>query len=396
MFGNSLSHPLSPRPTEFMDDQQRLTSLLTRLKSLEGIEQQLYDRLLTELERPAVADGCDEQGRLRVAMYDAKSYDIQSFGAANQDRFALRPIRASLSMDTVAAASGARVICIFVNDCCDAGVAEQLASLGVRLVALRCAGHNNVDIPACRELGIDVVHVPSYSPHAVAEHTVALMLMLNRHLHLAYARNRASTFLLEGLIGFDMRGKTVGVVGTGRIGQCVIDILSGFGCQVLAFDKFPNKQVQQEGAAKYVELDALLARCDILSLHVPLLPETHHLINARTIERMKPGVMLINTSRGGLVDTPALIDGLKSGQIGFAGLDVYEEEAGIFFHDMSDRVLTDDVLARLMTFNNVVITSHQAFLTNEALENIASTTLESIAEYGQGLRGEKLTYRVKC
>jgi D-lactate dehydrogenase len=218
--------------------------------------------------------------------------------------------------------------------------------------------------------------------------------MLNRRLHRAYERNRAGAFVLDGLTGFDMRGKTVGVVGTGKIGQCVTDILLGFGCRVLAFDKFLNEELAARDGVQYVELDHLLRDSDIITLHVPLFPETHHLINQAAIENMKDGVMLINTSRGGLVDTKALISGLKSGKIGFAGLDVYEEEAGIFFHDVSDKVLTDDVLARLLTFNNVVITSHQAFLTEEALSNIADVTLANIMEFEEGRRGAELTNAV--
>lgn len=241
---------------------------------------------------------------------------------------------------------------------------------------------------------MSVVRVPAYSPHAVAEHTVALMLMLNRHLHQAYLRNRAGAFVLDGLTGFDMYGKTVGVIGTGKIGQCVVQILNGFGCRVLAYDVQENPEVASLPQTEYVGLDALFAQSDIVTLHLPLFEETHHLINSQTIARMKRGVMLINTSRGGLVETVSLIEGLKSGQIGYAGLDVYEEEAGIFFHDISNQVLDDDVLARLMTFNNVVITSHQAFLTREALDNIAETTFANIAEYFAGKRGTELTHHV--
>lgn len=215
--------------------------------------------------------------------------------------------------------------------------------------------------------------------------------MLNRRLHQAYDRNRAGYFVLDGLTGFDMRGKTVGVVGTGKIGQCAIDILLGFGCRVLAFDKYPNEELAARDQVQYVDMGQLLSESDIITLHVPLMPETHHIVNASTIDQMKDGVMLINTSRGGLVDARALIDGLKSGKIGFAGLDVYEEEAGIFFHNISDKVLTDDVLARLMTFHNVVVTSHQAYLTNEALNNIADTTLANIEEFTSGKRAPELT-----
>ncbi len=340
------------------------------------------------------AAGCDERGRLRVAFFDAKSYDVESFDQCNADRFALQYVRASLGQDTVPAATDCKAICIFVNDVCDAAIVDALASLGVELIALRCAGYNNVDLAACRRRGMSVVRVPAYSPYAVAEHTVALMLMLNRRLHQAYLRNRAGYFVLEGLTGFDMRGKTVGVIGTGKIGQCVIEILLGFGCRVLAYDKYPSPQLAGRAGVEHVELDDLLRQSDIVTLHVPLFAETHYLINAQAIGRMKRGAMLINTSRGGLVDTKALIDGLKSGQIGLAGLDVYEEEAGIFFHDVSGRVLSDDVLARLLTFNNVVITSHQAFLTREALANIADTTLANLAEFQSGKRGAELTNAV--
>jgi D-lactate dehydrogenase len=241
-----------------------------------------------------------------------------------------------------------------------------------------------------------VVRVPAYSPYAVAEHTLALMLMLNRRLHQAYQRNRAGYFVLDGLTGFDMRGKQVGVIGTGKIGQCTIDILLGFGCRILAFDKFPNDALAARPHVQYVDMAHLLGHSDIITLHVPLFPETHHLINPSTIKQMKDGVMLINTSRGELVDTKALIDGLKSGKIGYAGLDVYEEEAGVFFHDLSDQVLSDDVLARLMTFNNVVVTSHQAFLTREALTNIADTTLANIDAFKRGKRGAELPNAVRA
>jgi D-lactate dehydrogenase len=241
---------------------------------------------------------------------------------------------------------------------------------------------------------MSVVRVPAYSPYAVAEFTVALMMMLNRRLHHAYIRNRSGNFQLEGLTGFDMHGKTVGVVGTGKIGQCVIDILLGFGCHILAYDKYPNNEIAELADVEYTGLEPLLRRSDIITLHVPLFLETYHVINRAAIDRMKDGVMLINTSRGGLVDTKALIDALKVGKVGAAGLDVYEEEAGIFFHDMSDKVLTDDVLARLMTFNNVVVTSHQAFLTREALANIAETTLDSVREFADGKRGGEMTYAV--
>lgn len=377
-----------------MNDQERLKVLLENLQQLDGLDEERFQRLTAELQRHRNRAGYDEQGRLKVTLFDAKSYDIASFNRRNNDRHALHYVEASLNRDTAHAAEGSKVVSIFVNDTCDVPVVEALASLGVELIALRCAGFNNVDLKACQEHHLSVVRVPAYSPYAVAEHTIALMLMLNRRLHQAYQRNRAGYFVLDGLTGFDMRGKQVGVIGTGKIGQCTIDILLGFGCHILAFDKFPNAELATRDRVQYVDMTHLLGDSDIITLHVPLFPETHHLINQAAIDRMKDGVMLINTSRGELVDTKALIDGLKSGKIGYAGLDVYEEEAGVFFHNLSDQVLTDDVLARLMTFNNVVVTSHQAFLTHEALTNIADTTLANIDAFKQGKRGMELANAV--
>lgn len=378
-----------------MDNQERLNSLLQRLASQTGLPEDLYVRLSAELDRSEGVPGRDAQGRLKIIMFDARSYDIEAFDRGNHQRFALHYVRVPLNQDTVAAAAGFKVVCIFVNDTCDAPIVERLAALGVELIALRAAGFNNVDLAACAQHGIQVVRVPAYSPHAVAEHTVALMMMLNRRLHQAYVRNRAGSFILDGLIGFDMRGKTIGVIGTGKIGQCVVDILQGFGCEILAYDPHPNPKLADRPGVRYVELGELFHQSHIITLHVPLFPETYHLINPSTIARMREGVMLINTSRGGLIDTKALIDGLKAGKIGSAGLDVYEEEAGIFFNDISGRVLTDDTLARLLTFNNVVITSHQAFLTHEALSNIADTTFSNIEEFAAGRRGQDLTNAVR-
>jgi D-lactate dehydrogenase len=379
-----------------MNDQERLKVLLDNLQQLDGLNEVQFQRLTAELQRHGDRAGYDEQGRLKVALFDAKSYDIESFDRSNNGRHAVHYVEASLNRETAHAADGSKVVCIFVNDTCDAPVVETLTSLGVELIALRCAGFNNVDLKACQEQNLSVVRVPAYSPYAVAEHTIALMMVLNRGLHRAYQRNRAGYFVLDGLTGFDMRGKRVGVIGTGIIGQCTIDILLGFGCRILAFDKFPNAELADRDHVEYVDMAHLLCNSDIITLHVPLFPETRHLINHGAIGQMKNGVMLINTSRGELVDTKALIDGLKSGQIGYAGLDVYEEEAGIFFHNLSDQVLTDDVLARLMTFNNVVVTSHQAFLTHEALANIADTTLANIDAFKQGKRGEALTNAIRA
>ncbi len=378
-----------------MDDRERLAALLDRLRALEGVDEDLFRRVSQELGRAPSRFGHDEKGRLEVAMFDARSYDVESFEAHNRERFKFHYVTAPLGPDTVASASGYKAVCIFVNDSADARVVEELASRGVELIALRCAGFNNVDLEACEKRGISVVRVPEYSPYAVAEHAVALMLMLNRRLHQAYLRNRAGAFVLDGLTGFDMHGKTVGVVGTGKIGRAVIDILLGFGCAVLAYDKFPDEELAAREHVRYVDALELARESDIITLHAPLFPDTHHLVDAEAIAVMKEGVMLINTSRGGLVDTRAVIEGLKSGKIGAAGLDVYEEEAGKFFRDFSGEVLTDDVLARLLTFPNVVVTSHQAYLTREALGAIAETTLASLEEFQAGKRGAALSNAVQ-
>lgn len=377
-----------------MQDQARLRSLIERLQLLPGLDVRTYDRLQWELDQAGAAVAADQSGQVRVTVFDAKARDVKFLDAANTGCCVFHYVRAALSRDTAPAAAGSKAVCVFVNDECSAEVLEQLAALGVELIALRCAGFNHVDIDACRRLNLDVVRVPDYSPYAVAEFTVALMMTLNRRLHHAYQRNRSGNFVLDGLMGFDMHGKIVGVVGTGQIGRCTINILRGFGCRILAVDKYPDKALLACPDVQYVDQEVLLRESDIITLHVPLFPSTYHLIDQAAIEQMKPGVMLINTSRGGLVDTRALIAGLKTGKIGSAGLDVYEEEAGIFFHDLSDKVLTDDVLARLMTFSNVVVTSHQAFLTREAMTNIADATVANIAEYAAGRRGAELTHAV--
>jgi D-lactate dehydrogenase len=356
----------------------------------------VFSRYLRK-ETKAVAEliSYDEDERLKVAVFDSKPYIRQIFEEQNKNRFALKFFKPRLTPDTVSLTSGFKVICAFVNDKIDAEVVEELSRMGVEMIALRCAGYNNVDIEACEKHGISVTRVPAYSPYAVAEHTVALMMALNRHIHRAHNRIREGNFSLDGLVGFDMNGKTVGIIGTGKIGKCTINILLGFGCRILAYDKFPDSKLTRKKSVQYVELDKLFRDSDIISLHVPLTPETYHMINEDTIAKMKRGVMLINTSRGGLVDTQALIKSLISGQIGSAGLDVYEEESAYFFEDFSHTVISDDVLARLTTFNNVMITSHMGFLTQEALVNIAKTTLENIAEYENGKRGSQLTNAVK-
>jgi D-lactate dehydrogenase len=372
---------------------QRRDRIVDRLQALDGLSEEVFQALNHALDIAPNELGFDAEGRLRVAVFDSRSYDIEHLSHANAGRFAFTFLPSALDIDTASSAAGFRAVCLFVNDRADATVIRKLAALGVRMIALRCAGYNNVDLNACAEYGVSVARVPAYSPNAVAEHTVALMLMLNRKLHKAYLRNREGAFILDGLTGFDMKGKTAGVIGAGKIGQCVAEILLGFGCRVLVHDKYPSEEVKRT-KAEIVELDQVFRESDIVTLHVPLFPETYHLIDQKAIQAMKRGVMIINTSRGGLVDTPALIAGLKSGQVGFAGLDVYEEEAGIFFQDLSGKVLTDDVLARLMTFNNVVVTSHQGFLTVEALTNIADTTLENLLEFQSGKRGADLTNAV--
>jgi D-lactate dehydrogenase len=321
---------------------------------------------------------------MRTLIYSSQTYDRESFLAAQVPadiELHFQPAR--LTLDTVALAEAYEVVCAFINDDLSAPVLEQLAAGGTRLIALRSAGFNHVDLAAARRLGLGVVRVPAYSPHAVAEHAVALILSLNRHLHRACNRTRDGDFSLHGLTGFDLVGKTVGVVGTGQIGATFARIMAGFGCKLLAYDPYPNPQVEALGA-RYLPLDALLAEAHIISLHCPLNDDTRHLINPASLSRMQRGAMLINTGRGALVNTPALIDALKSGQLGYLGLDVYEEEAQLFFEDRSDLPLQDDVLARLLTFPNVVVTAHQAFLTREALGAIAQTTLDNISGWATG------------
>ncbi|MCI8209382.1 hydroxyacid dehydrogenase [Pseudomonas sp. S25] len=321
---------------------------------------------------------------MRILIFSSQTYDRDSFLAARLPanlQLHFQPAR--LTLETVALADGHEVVCAFINDDLSAPVLERLAAGGTRLIALRSAGYNHVDLPTAQQLGISVVRVPAYSPHAVAEHAVALILALNRRLHRAYNRTRDGDFSLHGLTGFDLVGKTVGIVGTGQIGATFARIMSGFGCQLLAYDPFPNTQVEALGA-RYLSLDELLQQAQIISLHCPLTPQTRHLINARSLATMQPGAMLINTGRGALVDTPALSEALKSGQLGYLGLDVYEEEALLFFEDRSDHPLQDDVLARLLTFPNVIVTAHQAFLTHEALGAIAQTTLDNIDAWASG------------
>lgn len=320
-----------------------------------------------------------------IAVYDTKPYDrefMMAAAEASQVDWVFHEFR--LTADTAATARGATVVCGFVNDRIDRGCLETLADFGIRHVALRCAGFNNVDLDAARELGIAVTRVPAYSPHAVAEHTVALVLTLNRRIHRAWNRVRELNFSLTGLVGFDLHGKTCGIVGTGRIGRVTAEIFRGFGMRVVAHDPFPMIDWAASHGIEYMPLADLLATSDIVSLHLPLTPQTHHLLNAESVRQLKPGAMLVNTSRGKLIDTTAVIDALKQGRLGGLAIDVYEEEEGVFFEDLSGQVLQDDELSRLLTFPNVLITAHQAFLTREALGEIARVTVENAVRQSRG------------
>ena len=321
---------------------------------------------------------------MRIALFSVKSYDRESFDAANERRdHDLTYFEAKLGPDTAPLADGAQAVCAFVNDDLGEQTLEQLHELGVQLVLLRSAGFNHVDLERAEELDLTVSRVPAYSPYAVAEHTVALMLAVQRRLHRAYNRVRDGNFSLEGLMGFDLRSQRVGIIGTGKIGMIVARILRGFGCSLRAFDPYPSDEVRDLGV-RYEDLDTLLSECDVITLHAPLTPDTHHIIDDAALRKVRPGVMIVNTSRGPLIDTAAVIEALKDGRIGNLALDVYEEEGDLFFEDLSDRVITDDVFARLLTFPNVFITAHQAFLTREAVHNIADTTLNNATAFSEG------------
>lgn len=322
---------------------------------------------------------------MRVAIFGTKPYDRQFLTAANAAHdHELHFFEPRLDITTAALADGFPAICAFVNDRLDAAVLERLAEGGTRLVALRCAGFNNVDLRAAERLGIAVARVPAYSPHAVSEFTIALLLALDRRIHRAWARVRENNFALDGLIGRNLNGRTAGVIGTGRIGALVARALMlGFGCRVLAADVIEDPELLAIGVEYRPPAD-VIAEADILTLHCPLTPETHHIVDADAIARARPGLILVNTSRGALIDTAALVDGLKSGRIGGVALDVYEQEADLFFEDLSNEIVQDDVFQRLLTFPNVLITGHQAFLTEEALHAIAATTLENVSEFEAG------------
>ncbi|WP_020529316.1 2-hydroxyacid dehydrogenase [Flexithrix dorotheae] len=329
----------------------------------------------------------------KIGVYSAKPYDKSFLEQAGKDQdFVFQFFEDSMTEEMASLLSGVEIVCLFVNDVINRPVIEKLASQNVKLIALRCAGFNNVDLKAAAEFNIKVVRVPAYSPYAVAEHTLAMILTLNRKTHRAFNRVRESNFSLNGLMGFDLKGKTVGVIGTGKIGQIFCKIMKGLNCHVVAYDPFPNEEMQKAGI-KYHSLEELFRQADIVSLQCPLTEETRHLINSESINRMKDGVMLINTSRGGLIDTEALIKGLKSKKIGYLGIDVYEQEENIFFNDLSGQIIQDDLIMRLITFPNVLITSHQAFFTEDAMKNIAETTVMNINQF---LKGDKLENEVKA
>ena len=321
---------------------------------------------------------------MKIAIFSARHYDREFLNASNATAgHQLHFFEAPLELETVALAAGNEAVCIFVNDKADAGVLKALFSGGTRLVALRCTGFNNVDLKAAARLGLKVVRVVSYSPYSVAEHAVALLQAINRKIHRAYNRTRDSNFALDGLMGFDLHGKTVAVIGAGQIGRVFAGIMRGFGCNVLGYDKYHSAEFEALGA-RYAELSEICATADIISMHCPLTPETHHIVNADLLSSLKRGTLLINTSRGGLVNTEAVIEALKSGQLGGLALDVYEQEADLFYRDLSSTVVSDDVFERLLSFPNVIVTGHQAFFTRESITTISETTIKSVTEFASG------------
>jgi len=320
---------------------------------------------------------------IKIAFFDAKPYDIEYFEKALREystNFKIKFFKSHLTNETASLTQGFQAVCIFVNDLIDKDVIDILENNGVALIAIRATGYNNINLKAIFNR-IHVVRVPEYSPYAVAEHAVALMLALNRNIHKACYRVRDNNFTLNGLLGFDMHNKTAGIIGTGKIGKAVINILKGFSMRILAYDVFPDEKYAEQIGLKYADLDMIYRESDIISLHCPLTKETYRLIDDASITKMKQGVMIINTSRGMIIDTKALIEGLKTGKVGFAGLDVYEEEGEYFFEDFSNKIITDDTLARLLSFNNVIVTSHQGFFTKEALYNISVTTINNICNF---------------
>jgi D-lactate dehydrogenase len=378
-----------------LKSQEHLARQLLRSLS---VKLQVVRRDFVELDlqskaiRQHLKGGTVKSSQFRVAVFDVKPFWRPVFAklASEFPEINISLKEPKLTEETVYLAAGHDAVCCFVNDTVNKTILNILNQLGVRMVLMRCAGFNNVDLKVCDQLGISVARVPAYSPYAVAEHAAALTLTLNRKIHSAYHRVRDGNFTLQGLVGFDMHGKTIGIAGTGKIGMCFMSIAAGFGCKLLCYDVFQNPEVKKYGA-KYTTMDDLLANSDVVSLHLPLLKETHRVINKKSLAKMKKGALLINTSRGGLVNTTDLIEALKSGHLGGAGLDVFENESAYFFEDWSDKAIRDDELSRLLTFNNVIITSHQAFLTDEALTNICSTTLNNAREFIKGKRMNELT-----
>lgn len=329
---------------------------------------------------------------MKVAVFSAKRYDREFLNAANATAgHQLRYFDAPLDVESAVLATGYEAVCIFVNDAANADVLKVLAAGGTRLIALRCTGFNNVDLKTAADLGLKVVRVVTYSPYSVAEHAVSLLQAINRKIHRAYNRTRDSNFELDGLMGFDLHGKTVAVVGTGKIGCVFTKIMLGFGCEVIGYDKYPSETFLALGA-RYAEPGEIGAKADIISLHCPLTPETHHIVNADTLSRAKRGALLVNTSRGGLIDTEAAIEALKSGQLGGLALDVYEQEADLFFRDLSSTIIADDLFQRLLSFPNVIVTGHQAFFTQEAISTICETTINSVTQFANG---QPLTDEIK-
>jgi D-lactate dehydrogenase len=321
---------------------------------------------------------------MKVAVYSTKRYDRDFLDAANASAgHRITYFDEPLERETVALAAACEAVCIFVNDKANAAVLEALSQGGTRLIALRCTGFNNVDLQAAARFGLKVVRVVTYSPYSVAEHAVALLLAINRKIHRAYNRTRDSNFALDGLMGFDLHGKTAAVVGTGKIGRVFARIMLGFGCEVIGYDKYPSSDFEALGS-RYAQQGEIGAKADIISLHCPLTPETHYIVNADTLSRAKRGALLVNTSRGGLVDTNAAIEALKSGQLGGLAIDVYEQEGDLFFRDLSSTIISDDTFQRLLAFPNVIVTGHQAFFTKEAISTICETTINSISEFAAG------------
>lgn len=320
---------------------------------------------------------------MNIAVFSTKDYDRESFDSYNDDKVKFKYFDISLTIDTVNLSLGFDGVCVFVNDHLDRAVLERLAENNIKLVVLRCAGFNNVDLDAAAEFGIKVFRVPAYSPQAVAEHALALVLTLNRKTHKAYNRIREGNFSLERLRGFDLHGKTIGVIGTGKIGSIFSEIMLGFGCRVIASDAYESDVLKSRGV-EYLSFKTLLKESDIISLHCPLTPDTHHIINKESFEQMKEGVMLINTSRGALINTKEAVEALKSQKLGYLGIDVYEQEEQLFFRDLSESVIVDDLITRLISFPNVLITAHQGFFTKEALQQIAITTIQNILDFEAG------------